>query len=163
MPVGAFCAFLGFWRLVRYFTLFLGHATTMNGMPFILRFLDFGGQEIMHSMHRCFLTAHTVYVIVCESRDDPEIDGVAARWLETVKAFAPDCPVILALNKCDLNPNVSVNERDLWERNPRLKCVLKTSAAVKPGETFGVNSLLAEIMAEVPIAIQKMIDNERGW
>ena len=26
MPVGAFCAFLGFWRLVRYFTLFLGHA-----------------------------------------------------------------------------------------------------------------------------------------
>ena len=28
MPVGAFCAFLGFWRLVRYFTLFLGHAQT---------------------------------------------------------------------------------------------------------------------------------------
>ena len=26
MSVGAFCAFLGFWRLVRYFTLFLGHA-----------------------------------------------------------------------------------------------------------------------------------------
>ena len=26
MPVGAFCAFLGFCRLVRYFTLFLGHA-----------------------------------------------------------------------------------------------------------------------------------------
>ena len=27
MPVGAFCAFLGVWCLVRYFTLFLGHAT----------------------------------------------------------------------------------------------------------------------------------------
>ena len=26
MPAGAFCAFLGFWHLVRYFTLFLGHA-----------------------------------------------------------------------------------------------------------------------------------------
>ena len=26
MPVGAFCAFLGFCRLVRYFTLFLRHA-----------------------------------------------------------------------------------------------------------------------------------------
>jgi hypothetical protein len=32
MPVGAFCAFLGFCRLVRYFTLFLGHAEFQSVM-----------------------------------------------------------------------------------------------------------------------------------
>ena len=133
--------------------------TIVDSNPFILRFLDFGGQEIMHSMHRCFLTAHTVYVIVCESRDDPEIDAIATRWLETVKAFAPDCPVILALNKCDVNPNVSVNERDLRERNPKLKCVLKTSAKEEPGHKFGVNRLLAEIMEEVPRCVSRITAN----
>ena len=133
--------------------------THMGNKPFTLRFLDFGGQEIMHSMHRCFLTAHTVYVVVCESRDDTEIDSVAARWLETVKAFAPDCPVILALNKADLNANVSVNERDLKERNPNLQYVLKTSAAAEPNKKYGVNHLLAEIMEQIPGCLNRITAN----
>ena len=127
--------------------------TTLEGKPFALRILDFGGQEIMHSMHRCFLTAHTVYVVVCESRDDAKIDGAAARWLETVKTFAPDCPVILALNKADLNGNVSVNERDLRERNPALKRVLKTSAHDEPDSEYGVNHLIEAIRKEIPGAV----------
>ena len=125
------------------------------GKPFALRILDFGGQEIMHSMHRCFLTAHTVYVVVCESRDDTDIDNEAARWLETVKAFAPDCSVILALNKADLNANVSVNERDLKERNPNLKGVLKTSAHDEPDSKYGVNHLIAAIRDEIPVAVNR--------
>ncbi|MBR4545104.1 MAG: GTP-binding protein [Oscillibacter sp.] len=130
--------------------------TPLLNLPFMLRILDFGGQEIMHSMHRCFLTAHTVYVVVCESRDDADIDNEAARWLETVKAFAPDCPVILALNKCDLNANVSVNERDLKERNPKLKCVLKTSAKEKPEDRkYGVNRLMSAILDEIPGALNR--------
>ncbi len=129
--------------------------TPLLNLAFTLRILDFGGQEIMHSMHRCFLTAHTVYVVVCESRDDADIDNEAARWLETVKAFAPDCPVILALNKCDLNANVSVNERDLKARNPKLKCVLKTSAHDEPASRYGVNHLMAAIRYEIPGALNR--------
>ena len=129
--------------------------TPLLNLPFTLRILDFGGQEIMHSMHRCFLTAHTVYVVVCESRDDADIDNEAARWLETVRSFAPDCPVILALNKCDLNANVSVNERDLRERNPKLKCVLKTSAKNEPDSRYGVNHLIQAIGDEIPGALNR--------
>ena len=121
--------------------------------PFTVRFLDFGGQEIMHAAHRCFLTDHTVYVVVCESRDDPEIDSVAARWLESVKVFAPNCPVILALNKADLNANVSVNQRDLQKRNQNLKCVLRTSACDEPCSKYGVNHLIDAIREEIPGAI----------
>ena len=129
--------------------------TPLLNQSVMLRILDFGGQEIMHSMHRCFLTAHTVYVVVCESRDDADIDNEAARWLETVKAFAPDCPVILALNKCDLNANVSVNERDLKARNPKLKCVLKTSAKNEPASRYGVNHLIQAIADEIPGALNR--------
>ena len=127
--------------------------TKVNNKPFTLRFLDFGGQEIMHSAHRCFLTAHTVYVVVCDSRDDPNIDATAVRWLESVKAFAPGCPVILALNKVDLNANVSVNQRDLEKRNQNLKCVLKTSAHDEPDSRYGVNHLRDAIRDEIPGAI----------
>ena len=128
--------------------------TTVDDAPFTVRFLDFGGQEIMHSAHRCFLTGHTVYVVVCASRDDTEIDSIAARWLESVRDFAPGCPVILALNKADLNPNVSVNERDLQARNPALKGVLKTSAKAKKADSkFGVNRLITAIQNEIPDAV----------
>ena len=128
--------------------------STVKNEPFIVRFLDFGGQEIMHSAHRCFLTDHTVYVVVCESRGDTEIDSAAARWLRSVKAFAPECPIILALNKADLNPNVSVNERDLKGWNNNLKCVLKTSAA-KETLDYGVENLKRAIKQEIPSAMNR--------
>lgn len=129
--------------------------TELDGSPFVLRFLDFGGQEILHSMHRCFLTAHTIYVVICESRNDTEIDSIAARWLETVKTYAPDCPVILALNKADLNNKVSVNEKYLRTVNPRLASVLRTSAAVGRKEKYGVRALLDAIWQEIPDCINR--------
>ncbi|MBQ9348361.1 MAG: GTP-binding protein [Oscillibacter sp.] len=129
--------------------------TEIQEKPFKLRILDFGGQEILHSMHRCFLTAHTVYVVVCESRDDAEIDDTAARWLATVQAFAPGCPVILALNKADMNANVSVNERDLRTRYPALKHVLRTSAKVERDAKFGTNALTEVIREEIPGCINQ--------
>jgi len=121
-----------------------------------LRILDFGGQEIMHAMHRCFLTQKTVYIVVCESRNDSDIDRTAARWLETVKSFAPDCPVILVLNKCDLNPNISVNERSLRQINPKLSSnVIKASAKwnALDGQDNGMDRILNEIAREVKLQI----------
>lgn len=35
-----------------------------------IHFWDFGGQQIMHSMHRCFLTNNTIYVIVLSGRTE---------------------------------------------------------------------------------------------
>ena len=128
--------------------------TAVDGENLALRILDFGGQEIMHAMHRCFLTAHTVYVVVCEIRNDSDIDREAARWLENVKAFAPTCPVLLALNKADQNNNVSVNERSLREINPALRCVIKTSA--KWPREQGVSELIKAIQNEVPACISNL-------
>jgi len=127
------------------------------GDDIILRILDFGGQEIMHAMHRCFLTEKTVYIVVCESRNDSDIDRIAARWLETIKSFAPDCPVILVLNKCDENPNISVNERNLRQVNPKLSSnVIKASAKWNgyDGNENGMDNILKEIAREVKLQIQ---------
>lgn len=63
---------------------------------FDINFWDFGGQENMHAMHRCFLTERTLYVVVINNRWD--LDQQARYWLDNVRSFAPDSPVILAVN-----------------------------------------------------------------
>lgn len=88
---------------------------------------DFGGQEILHSMHRCFLTSRTLYIIVLDSRNNIH-DERAYYWLNNIQSFSRDCPVIIVLNKMDLNPNASLNETDLRRRFPKLTHILKLSA-----------------------------------
>ncbi len=66
-----------------------------NG-KFDINFWDFGGQENMHAMHRCFLTERTLYVVVINNRWD--LDQQARYWLDNIHSFAPDSPVILAVN-----------------------------------------------------------------
>lgn len=121
-----------------------------------LRILDFGGQEIMHAMHRCFMTMHTVYVLVCDSRNDGDLDREAARWLETIQSFAPECPVVLALNKADENGNASVNETNLKAINPKLRKPITTSA--KWERERGTKTLLENIID----AVNEVIDNSAG-
>lgn len=123
-----------------------------------LRIMDFGGQAIMHSMHRCFLTSHTVYVVVCASRRDGSLEREAVRWLETVRTFAPDCPVILTLSKADVFGKAAVNEAYMKERNPNLTAVLRTSAA-EPEIGHGVQTLVNTILDIVPGCMQAMTHN----
>lgn len=129
----------------------------IDGETIRLRILDFGGQEIMHAMHRCFMTQHTVYVLVCDSRQDGDLDREAARWLETIQSFAPGCPVILALNKADENKNVSVNETNLRAINPNLRKPIETSA--KWEQARGTAKLLDEIKNAVNLAMDKSKGN----
>ena len=64
---------------------------------FKINFWDFGGQENMHAMHRCFLTERTLYVVVVNNRTE-DLDQQARYWLDNIHSFAPDSPVILAVN-----------------------------------------------------------------
>ena len=112
-----------------------------------VHYWDFGGQEIMHSMHRIFLTGRTMYVILLNARDDTQSDR-AKYWLHNVKSFAPDAPVLLVLNKIDQNESASVDEWDLRSRYDKLTQVIKLSAKEFTQKQFNdsfTNVLLEEI------------------
>ena len=67
-----------------------------------INFWDFGGQHILHSMHRCFLTNRSLYVVVLRDRSNSPYDDFtnqAKYWLENINSFAPNSPVIIALNR----------------------------------------------------------------
>lgn len=63
---------------------------------------DFGGQEIYHATHQFFLTKRSLYLLVWDGQAEDEY-GRIEYWLKTIESFANDSPVILVINKCDLN------------------------------------------------------------
>ena len=117
----------------------------MDGRRIQIHYWDFGGQEIMHSMHRIFLTGRTMYVVLLNARDDTQGDR-ARYWLHNVKSFAPNSPVLLVLNKIDQNENASVDEIDLRGRYGKLTQVVKLSALNFDQEEF--TSVFTKVLLE---------------
>lgn len=96
---------------------------------------DFGGQEIIHSLHRMFLTERTLYLIVLNARYDT-LQYEAEKWLKIVESFAPRSHVILIVNKMDLNEFASINETILYEKFSNLKAIKKISAKYDDKSVF---------------------------
>lgn len=110
----------------------------IGNVPVRINFWDFGGQEILHSLHRLFLTKNTMYVIVLNTRNDNQ-DEQAKYWLHYIELYATGAPVILVLNKIDQNPsaflNMPVLER-LFKYTAKIIDVLPLSARDWSKEKF---------------------------
>ena len=81
------------------------HGITIQDLPFqceqgtvTAHAWDFGGQVVLHSMHEFFLTARSLYLLVLGERDDM-LERDAAYWLQLIRSYAGDAPVVVALNK----------------------------------------------------------------
>jgi GTPase SAR1 family protein len=61
---------------------------------------DFGGQEIYHATHQFFLTDHSLFLLVWNARLGYE-QGRLYYWLDTIKALAPESPVMLVATHVD--------------------------------------------------------------
>lgn len=77
------------------------------------RFWDFGGQEIMHATHRFFLSRRSLYMVVLDARKD---DDRVEYWLNHVRTYGGDSPVMVVVNKVDENPGFQLNNRYLAEK-----------------------------------------------
>lgn len=63
-----------------------------------VNFWDFGGQHIMHAMHRCFLTGSTLYVVVLSGRAE-DMERRLHYWMTTINSFASSkCHVVVLEN-----------------------------------------------------------------
>ncbi len=94
-----------------------------------IQFWDFGGQDIMHSMHRCFLTERTCYVVVITQRQS-DINKQARYWLNNIKSFAPNSPVIIFENIWDEKPyGGDLDKRQLKEEFPNIQRPIRSFSA----------------------------------
>jgi internalin A len=87
--------------------------------PLTVNIWDFGGQEYYHGTHRLFLNNKAIYVLMFDpltnnakaskSTDEQRDEHFNYRyWLDNIRFYAPDSPIIVIKNKTDLDPNNSV-------------------------------------------------------
>lgn len=63
---------------------------------------DFAGQEITHQTHQFFLSSRSLYLYVLDSQKEDNDSGIY-HWLSVIKANGGNSPIIIVINKRDLN------------------------------------------------------------
>ncbi len=99
----------------------------LDGESVLLNIWDFGGQEIMHSTHRFFMTHRSVYVLVLAGREEHRLEY----WLGLIDSFGGNSPIVIVVNKSDQD-TLDLPERALKRRYPTIRSIVPTSC--KTGE-----------------------------
>lgn len=76
-----------------------------------LNYWDFGGQDIMHSMHHYFMAERCLYLIVLDGRREEKPEY----WLDLVTMYGGHSPVMVVMNKIDHNDNAQINFEKIRE------------------------------------------------
>ncbi|MGK7912289.1 MAG: COR domain-containing protein [Synechococcus sp.] len=92
-----------------------------------LNIWDFGGQEIMHSTHQFFLTERSLYLLVLNGRQGHE-DEDAEYWLNLIRSFGRNSPVIVVLNKFS-EIAFNLNRSYLCQKFPNIRHFIETDCS----------------------------------
>ncbi|MEN8907179.1 MAG: COR domain-containing protein, partial [Clostridiales bacterium] len=91
---------------------------------YISHMWDFGGQEIMHSTHKFFLSERCLYILVLDARKEENIEY----WLKHIESLGGNSPTLVVLNKIDTFFQAAVDEKFLREKyNHNIKDFYKIS------------------------------------
>ncbi len=132
-----------------------------NGMW--IRFWDFGGQEIMQSMHRCFLTERSCYVVVVSNRDPDQAMPQARKWLRTIAGFSDRVSVLLAVNQWhNVAEQRNVDAEELRSICPMLKEIVFYSAADDSREDFR-RRIIEPIRREAALLDSIQLELPESW
>jgi small GTP-binding protein len=104
-------------------------------------FWDFGGQQIMHAIHEFFLSKRCLYVLILDGRRFEKIED----WLRYVYNFGGDSPVLVVINKIDVNPTYDVNRLFLKNKYKNIKGFFRVSCATKEGIQDFTKALTGEL------------------
>ncbi|MEH2231546.1 MAG: COR domain-containing protein [Nostoc sp.] len=117
--------------------------TTMH-----LKTWDFGGQEIYHATHQFFLTNRSLFLLAWNARLGFE-QGKLYYWLDTIKALAPESPILLVATHID-ERDADLPLAELRRKYPQILEHCKISSKI----SLGVEELrqaIAEAAAKLPL------------
>ncbi len=120
---------------------------------------DFGGQQIYQATHQFFLTQRAVYLLVWNARMDIT-QGNVIYWLNTIRAHAPDSPVVLVATHAE-EVSGDINYPQLKATFPQLA----GSLAVSNRNGTGIprlKALLAQVASLLPQMGQPWPENWLG-
>ena len=111
-----------------------------NDETYRIHLWDFGGQELMHATHQFFMTKRTLYLLVLDASHTDDQNRLHY-WLEIIKSFGGDSPIIVVRNHAD-EGIAPCDERRLLADYPTIQQVYTTSCKTGIG--------LARLWADLP-------------
>ncbi|MCC5665284.1 leucine-rich repeat domain-containing protein [Nostoc sp. CHAB 5784] len=109
---------------------------------------DFGGQEIYHATHQFFLTNRSLFLLAWNARLGFE-QGKLYYWLDTIKALAPESPILLVATHID-ERDADLPLKELRDKYPQIIEHCKISSK----SSNGIEKLrqgIAESAAKLPL------------
>jgi len=115
---------------------------------------DFGGQEYMHATHPFFFSQRCLYLLVINVRDEKDQNRLEY-WLQTIRSYGADSPVIVVANKADKNGHpMDIRQRQLKREYPNIQAFIETSAQ----DNLGIEDLRAAIVAQMEAMPQVRVE-----
>lgn len=113
---------------------------------------DFAGQEITHQTHQFFFSGHSLYLYVLDAQKE-DSDGNIFHWLSTIKAIGDNSPIIIAINKRDLNSGYTF-DTNRYKGEFNIVDVLYLSAAIEASLDEDINNKTAQSIADLTRSIE---------
>ncbi|CAK8716701.1 hypothetical protein GCAAIG_06105 [Candidatus Electronema halotolerans] len=123
-----------------------------------LHFWDFGGQEIMHALHRFFMSNRSLYILVLDSRDDT--GRCCWRWLRHIEKYGGQSPLIVAMNKIDANPSFNLEQKSI---NVRFSQIENRFFRISCKNKDGLPELVRSMAASVPKTPLYGFEISKAW
>ena len=125
----------------------LTHPTEAN-VTMQLNTWDFGGQEIYHATHQFFLTNRSLFLLAWNARLGFE-QGKLYYWLDTIKALAPESPILLVATHID-ERDADLPLKELRDKYPQIVEHCKISSKISRG-VEELRQAIAESAAKLPL------------
>ncbi|MEM9534151.1 MAG: COR domain-containing protein [Cyanobacteria bacterium P01_E01_bin.45] len=127
--------------------LLLDHPS-LSDVTMTLNTWDFGGQEIYHATHQFFLTNRSLFLLVWNARLGYE-QGKLHYWLKTIRANAPQSPVLIVATHIDERPADLPYQRFKFEF-PQIVGQISISNKTREG-IFELRNAIAQAAADLPL------------
>jgi small GTP-binding protein len=118
---------------------------------------DLGGQRFMRSTHQYFFTERTLYVLVAEAREERKDLN---HWLQLAKEIGKESPVLVVVNKIDLDPH-DLDRESLQTDYPNICDFVRTCIFDKKGEKPEDNIVALDTIENLRKKISALVSDPR--
>jgi internalin A len=125
----------------------LTHPTEAN-VTMQLNTWDFAGQQINHATHQFFLTNRSLFLLVWNARLGFE-QGKLYYWLDTIKALAPESPILLVATHID-ERDADLPLAELRRKYPQIIEHCEISSKISQG-VEELRQAIAKAAAKLPL------------
>ena len=108
---------------------------------------DFAGHVITHAVHRCFMSERCLYVLVVNGREEA---GRIEHWLEQIRNYGGDSPVLILINVMDKHP-VDLPKNTLLETFPSIVGFYKADIAAGDASLEAFRQVVVGFLRDQPL------------